>query len=119
VPGALPAPVYTKLLRGEEPIGRILQGLRLPTFREVISHGRARLGEITDGRVAEHFETGPSTDVLHRTILLYVNRPPQGAAMCITEVMPWAYVYDRQDRSAQLALAATGRDPGEEDHLGI
>ncbi len=69
VPSALPAPVYTKLLQGEEPIGRILQELRLPTFREVISHGRACLGGITDGRVAEHFEIGPSTDVLYRTIL--------------------------------------------------
>ncbi len=120
VPSALPAPVYTKLLQGEEPIGRILQELRLPTFREVISHGRACLGGITDGRVAEHFETGPSTDVLYRTILLYVNQPPQCAAMRITEVMPWAYVYDRQDRSAHPVLGATGRgpDPGEEEHLG-
>lgn len=121
VPSALPAPVYTKLLQGEEPIGRILQELRLPTFREVISHGRACLGGITDGRVAEHFEIGPSTDVLYRTILLYVNQPPQCAAMRITEVMPWAYVYDRQDRSAPPVLGATGRgpDPGEEEHLGI
>jgi len=110
VPGVFPAPVYTRLLQGEEPIGRILQELRLPTFREIIAHGRACIGDITDGMVAEHFKTGPSADVLYRTLLLYVNQRPQCAAMRITEVMPWAYVYDRQDGSATPALGATGMD---------
>jgi len=89
VPRALPAPVSTRLLRGEEPIGRILQELRLPTFREIIAHGRVCLGEIADERIAAHFETGSSTDVFYRTLLLYVNPSPQSAAMRITEVMPW------------------------------
>jgi chorismate-pyruvate lyase len=89
VPRVLPAPVRARLLHGEEPIGRILQELRLPTFREIIAHGRASLGEIADERVAEHFAAGPSADVFYRTILLYVNPPPQRAAMRITEVMPW------------------------------
>jgi chorismate-pyruvate lyase len=111
VPGVLPAPVYTRLLQGEEPIGRILQELRLPTFREVIAHGRACIGDITDGMVAGHFKTGPGADVLYRTLLLYVNQRPQCAAMRITEVMPWAYVYDRQDGPATLAPGATGMNP--------
>jgi chorismate-pyruvate lyase len=88
-PRALPAPVCAKLLQGEEPIGRILQELRLPTFREIIAHGRASLGEIADGRVAEHFAAGPSADVFYRTLLLYIHPFPQRAAMRITEVMPW------------------------------
>jgi chorismate-pyruvate lyase len=49
VPAVLPAPVCARLLQGEEPIGRILQELRLPTFREIIAHGRACLGEIAEG----------------------------------------------------------------------
>ena len=89
VPRVLPAPVSARLLYGEEPIGRILQELRLPTFREIIAHGRASLGEIAGGRAAEHFETGRSTDVFYRTLLLYVNPSPQSAAMRITEVMPF------------------------------
>ena len=89
VPRVLPAPVSARLLYGEEPIGRILQELRLPTFREIIAHGRANLGEIAGGRAAEHFEAGRSTDVFYRTLLLYVNPSPQSAAMRITEVMPF------------------------------
>jgi chorismate-pyruvate lyase len=89
VPRVLPTAVCARLLQGEEPIGRILQELRLPTFREIIAHGRASLGEIAGGRVTEHFEAGPSADVFYRTILLYVHPSPQRAAMRITEVMPW------------------------------
>src|SRR5438874_2437221 len=94
VPRVLPAPVSIRLLHGEEPIGRILQELRLPTFREIIAHGRASLGEIAGGRAAEHFEAGHGAGVFYRTILLYVNPSPQRAAMRNTEVMPWAYVDD-------------------------
>jgi chorismate-pyruvate lyase len=89
VPRVLPAPVSARLLHGEEPIGRILQELRLPTFREIIAHGRASLGEIAGGRAAEHFEAGRSADVFYRTLLVYVNPSSQRAAMRITEVMPW------------------------------
>jgi chorismate-pyruvate lyase len=89
VPRLLPAPVCARLLQGEEPIGRILQELRVPTFREIIAHGRASLGEIAGGRVAEHFAAGPNADVLYRTLLMYVHPSPQRAAMRITEVMPW------------------------------
>jgi chorismate-pyruvate lyase len=89
VPRVLPAPVSARLLQGEEPIGRILQELRLPTFREIIAHGRASFGEIAGGRAAEHFEAGRSADVFYRTLLLYVHPSPQSAAMRITEVMPW------------------------------
>lgn len=89
VPRVLPAPVSARLLYGEEPIGQILQELRLPTFREIIAHGRASLGEIAGGRAAEHFEAGRSTDVFYRTLLLYVHPSPQRAAMRITEVMPF------------------------------
>jgi len=88
VPRALPEPASARLLHGEEPIGRILQELRMPTFREIIAHGRASLGEIAGGRAAEHFEAGRSADVFYRTLLLYVNPSPQRAAMRITEVMP-------------------------------
>ena len=88
VPRVLPAPASARLLHGEEPIGRILQELRLPTFREIIAHGRASLREVADGRAAEHFKAGPSADVFYRTLLMYVNPSPQSAAMRITEVMP-------------------------------
>jgi chorismate-pyruvate lyase len=108
VPRVLPPPVCARLLHTDEPIGRILQELRLPTFREIIAHGRASLGEIAGGRVAEYFEAGPSADVFYRTILLYVNPSPQRAAMRITEVMPWACVDDQQDGCAPLALGAIG-----------
>jgi chorismate-pyruvate lyase len=89
VPRVLPALVAARLLYGEEPIGRILQELRLPTFREIIAHGRVSLREIAGGRAAEHFEAGQSADVFYRTLLLYVNPSPQSAAMRITEVMPF------------------------------
>jgi chorismate-pyruvate lyase len=89
VPRVLPAPVAARLLYGEEPIGRILQELRLPTFREIIAYGRVSLGEIAGGRAAEHFEAGQSADVFYRTLLLYVNPSPQSAAMRITSVMPF------------------------------
>jgi chorismate-pyruvate lyase len=88
VPRLLPAPVCARLLHTDEPVGRILQELRLPTFREIIAHGRASLEEVAGGRVAEHFAAGPSADVFYRTVLLYVNPSPQCAAMRITEVMP-------------------------------
>jgi len=107
-PRLLPAPVCAKLLHSDEPIGRILQELRLPTFREIIAHGRASLGEVAGGRAAEHFEVSSSTDVFYRTILLYVHPSPQPAAMRITEVMPWACVDDQQDGCAPLELVAEG-----------
>ncbi|GHO47248.1 chorismate--pyruvate lyase family protein [Ktedonospora formicarum] len=110
VPSALPAPAYARLLQGEEPIGRILQELRLPTFREVIAYGKACLGDLADGKVAEHFEIDLSAEVAFRTLLLYVNQHSQGAAMRITEVVPWIYAYDRQDAATSHAIGGAGLD---------
>jgi len=45
-PDALPLSVSIRLLQREDLLETILQESRLPVFREVIAHGRARLGEI-------------------------------------------------------------------------
>src|SRR5260370_23779692 len=46
VPGVLPLHVSTRLLQGREPLDTVIQECRLPTFREIIAHGRACLGDI-------------------------------------------------------------------------
>ena len=102
VPSTMPVNLYIRLLQGEEPLGRIIQALRLPTFREVIAHGRARLGDIADRSVAESFGADLSADVLYRTSLLYLSRRSPCATMRITEMLPVASVYEQQDGSVPL-----------------
>jgi chorismate-pyruvate lyase len=116
VPGALPDPAYTRLLQGGEPIGRILQDLRLPTFREVIAHGRAYLGDFTDEMVAAQFDSSLHVEVAYRTLLLSVNQHSRGAAMRITEVIPLLYVYNWHDGCVHGA-AGTDAEIHEEDYL--
>lgn len=108
VPGAIPLHLYTRLLQEEEPIDTIIQELRLPTFREVIASGRACLGEIADRTVAASFGADSSAEVLFRTSLLYVHQRPQCAKMRITEMLPVAYVDEKQDASGcKLSWTAT------------
>jgi chorismate-pyruvate lyase len=95
VPSTVPINLYIRLLQGEEPLGRIIQALRLPTFREVIAHGRARLEEIADQSVAQSFGADLSADVLYRTSLLYLSRRAPCATMRITEMLPVASVYEQ------------------------
>jgi chorismate-pyruvate lyase len=102
VPSTVPVNLYIRLLQGEEPLGRIIQALRLPTFREVITHGRVHLEDIADRSVAESFGTDLSADVLYRTSLLYLNRRSPCATMRITEMLPVASVYEQQDGSMPL-----------------
>ncbi len=99
VPGVLPLHVYTRLLQGREPVDTVLQECRLPTFREIIAHGHACLGEIADQTVADHFGTGLHADVLYRTSLLYINQRPQCATMRITEMLSVACVAEQQGPS--------------------
>ncbi len=110
VPSTVPVNVYIRLLQGEEPLGRIIQALRLPTFREVIAHGRARLEDIADRSVAEYFGTDLSADVLYRTSLLSMNQRSPCATMRITEMLPVASVYEQQDSSVSLVSGATRRE---------
>ncbi len=100
VPGALPLTVSTRLLQREESLETIMQECRLPSFQEGMAHGRARLGDIAVMMVTDHVETGPETDVLYRTSLLYVTQRPHCASMRITEMIPVAYVVEPQDVSA-------------------
>jgi len=109
VPSTVPVNLYIRLLQGEEPLGRIIQALRLPTFREVIAHGRARLEEVADRSVAESFGADLSADVLYRTSLLYLNRRTPCATMRITEMVPVAFVYE-QDGCMALVSGATRRE---------
>ncbi len=116
VPSTVPVNLYIRLLQGEEPLGRIIRALRLPTFREVIAHGRAPLEEIADRSVAEHFGVDPRADVLYRTSLLSLNRRSPCATMRITEMLPVASVYEQQDGSVPLVSGTRrGRDCREED----
>ncbi len=100
VPDALPLSVSIRLLQREELLETIMQECRLPIFREVIAHGRARLGEIAEKTVTDHLETSPETDVFYRTSLLYITQRPHCATMRITEMMPVAYVVESPDGSA-------------------
>jgi chorismate-pyruvate lyase len=111
----VPVNLYIRLLQGEEPIGRIIQALRLPTFHEVIAHGRARLEEIADRSVAEHFGVDPRADVLYRTSLLYLNRRSPCATMRITEMLPVAFVYEQDGCVALVSGTRRERDRREED----
>jgi chorismate-pyruvate lyase len=110
VPSTVPVNLYIRLLQGEEPLGRIIQALRLPTFREVIAHGRARLEEIADRSVAAFFETDLSADVLYRTSLLSFNPRAPCATMRITEMLPVAFVFEQQDGCVSLVSGATRRE---------
>lgn len=110
VPSALPIHVYTRLLQGGEPIGRIREELGLPTFREVIAHGRACVEDIADWTVTGHFGADPDADVLYRTSLLSLNQRPPCAAMRIPEMLPVASVYEQQDGSVTRTSRAAGRD---------
>ncbi len=95
VPDVLPLHVSTRLLQGRESLETIMQECRLPTFREIIAHGKACLGEIADQTVAEHFGMGLDADVLYRTSLLYLNQRPQCATMRMTEMLPLACVAEQ------------------------
>ncbi len=99
VPGVLPLHIYTRLLQGREPLDTVIQECRLPTFREIIAHGRACLGDIADPTIAEHFGTGLHADVLYRTSLLYLNQRPQCATMRMTEMLSVACVAEQQGPS--------------------
>jgi chorismate-pyruvate lyase len=115
VPSTVPVNLYIRLLQGEEPLGRIIQALRLPTFRQVIAHGRARLEEIADRSVAESFGADLSADVLYRTSLLYLNRRSPCATMRITEMLPVAFVYEQDGCVALVSGTRRERDRREED----
>jgi chorismate-pyruvate lyase len=119
VPSTVPLSLYIRLLQGEEPLGRIIQALRLPTFREVIAHGRALLEEIAGPSVAESFRTGPCSDMLYRTSLLYLSRRAPCATMRITEMLPVALVYE-QDCPVTLVSSVRKGNPAlhEEDTYG-
>ncbi len=99
VPGVLPLHIYTRLLQGREPLDTVIQECRLPTFREIIAHGRACLGDIADPTIAAHFGTGLHADVLYRTSLLYLNQRPQCATMRMTEMLSVACVAEQQGPS--------------------
>ena len=95
VPDVLPLHVSTRLLQGRESLETIMQECRLPTFHEVIAHGRACVGDIADQTVADHFGTGLHTDVLFRTSLLSIHQRPHCATMRMTEMLPLACVAEQ------------------------
>lgn len=101
VAGALPLTVSTGLLQREKPLETIITECRLPVFQEVIAHGRVRLLDMAEKTVTEQIETGPETEVLYRTSLLYITPRPHCATMRITEMMPVAYVLAPPDEIAQ------------------
>jgi chorismate-pyruvate lyase len=118
VPSTVPLSLYIRLLQGEEPLGRIIQALRLPTFRQVLAHGRARLEEIVDPSVAESFGDNLPTEMLYRTSLLYLSRRAPCATMRITEMLPVAFVYEQDCPLSLLSCAKQGSPAlcGEEAH---
>ncbi len=95
VPDVLPLHVSSRLLQGRESLETIMQECRLPTFREIIAHGHACLGDIADQTVAEHLGTGLYTDVLYRTSLLSIHQRPQCTAMRMTEMLPLTCVAEQ------------------------
>ena len=95
VPGVLPLHVSIRLLPGVEPLETIMQECRLPTFREIIAHGHACLGDIADQTVAANFGTALYADVLYRTSLLYLTQRPHYATMRMTEMLPLACVAEQ------------------------
>ncbi len=95
VPDVLPLHISTRLLPGVESLETIMQECRLPTFREIIAHGHACLGEIADQTVAAHFGTGLDAEVLYRTSLLYLTQRPHCATMRLIEMLPLACVAEQ------------------------